>query len=195
MLAFAPITTLERINDPTWNRPGRQLFDPGALTLTPGHTTADVLVDHDHTRVIGTVHTLTRVEDIDGPWLCGIATIHDRPDWLKRDTPVSVGYKPAGTSHDLFGRGIEVVRRGLLTELSVLPPWSSGPAEPRAKVLTLHPTETAREPKVIRRARREPDYELDELRRRLDWHEAHGTGATFEQVVESMKRELRGLAR
>jgi hypothetical protein len=37
--------------------------------------------------------------------------------------------------------GCEILRRGLLTEVSVLSPGCE-PAEPLARVLTLHPTET-----------------------------------------------------
>ena len=103
MLAFAPITTLKRVNDEAFKQPGRQLYDAGALTFIPGQTTAPLLVDHDHDRIIGTVHTLSRFDDIDGPWLCALAEVHDCPGWLKRHTPVSVAYKPAGTSRDFFG--------------------------------------------------------------------------------------------
>ena len=36
----------------------------------------------------------------------------------------------------------------------------------------------------------EEDEELVEFRRRLDWHEKHGTGATFEMIREAMLAEL-----
>ncbi len=113
----------------------------GALALLPGKTEVPLLVDHNDDRRIGTVHTLTRFEDTDGPWLACIAEIEDVPCWLrKNETKVSFSYKPAATSHDVFG--CEISRRGYITEVSVLSP-ATVPAEPLAKVLTLHPTEQA----------------------------------------------------
>src|SRR5262245_37476421 len=95
LIAFAPLTTLERVNDPAWKH-GRTMYDPGALTLLPGQA-APVLVNHNHDRVLGTVTSIVRHEQADGPWLCAIATIHDRPCWLEKHTRASFGYKPAGT--------------------------------------------------------------------------------------------------
>lgn len=91
--------------------------------------------------MIGRVRELARFEDVDGPWLACIADIDDRPGWLERNNPVSFSYKPAGTSH-VFG--VEVLRRGLITEVLVLSPASSGPAEPGARLLTLRPSEEPR---------------------------------------------------
>ena len=69
LIKIAPITTLERINDPKWARPGRSLYDHGALTFFPGKSSAPLLVNHDETpgREIGVVRELTRFEDTDGP--------------------------------------------------------------------------------------------------------------------------------
>ena len=145
LIRFAPLTTLERVNDERWKRPGRTMYDSGALTLMPGKTEVPLLINHDDDRVIGTVHTITRFEDTDGPWLACIAEIHDLPCWLTRgDTKASFSYVPLG-SNDVFG--CEIARRGIIKEVSVLSP-SVEPAEPLAKVLTLHPTE----PKASTRA-------------------------------------------
>ncbi|MGH3079405.1 MAG: hypothetical protein ACRDPZ_14650 [Gaiellaceae bacterium] len=120
-IRFAPLTTLERVNDPAWKRRGRTMYDHGALTLAPGRTSAPLLVDHG--RRIGTVHTLTRYEDTDDPWLACIAEIADLPGWLRKyDTKASFAYKPAGTSHDVFGCGISAPwadQRGIAVE-----PWA-----------------------------------------------------------------------
>ena len=43
-----------------------------------------LLVNHDENREIGLVRELMRFEDTDGPWLVAVATLTDRPDWLKR---------------------------------------------------------------------------------------------------------------
>ena len=51
-------------------------------------------------------------------------------------------------------------------------------------------TVKARPAPVIRRIHRE-DEEVAELRRRLDWHETHRTGASFEAILEGMQHELK----
>jgi hypothetical protein len=76
--------------------------------------------------------------------LSALATIYDRPAWLKKyDTKVSFKYTPAGTSNDVFG--CQIVRRGLIREVSVLSPGVE-PAEPGAKVLTISRDEAAVNP-------------------------------------------------
>jgi hypothetical protein len=140
LIRFAPLTTLERVNDERWKRPGRTMYDHGALTFAPGKSSVPLLVDHAKEREIGVVHTLTRYEDTDGPWLAAIAEITELPCWLRKyESKASFGYLPAGTSNDVFG--CEIARRGLVTEVSVLSPGCK-PAEPLAQVLTLNPTET-----------------------------------------------------
>ncbi len=138
LIRFAPLTTLQRVNDPVWKRPGRTMYDSGALTFHPGKTSAKLLVNHDDDHEIGVVHTLTRWEDTDGPWLAAIAEITDRPEWLERGTRASFGYGPIHTAPDVFG--CEILRRGIVNEVSVLSPGRE-PAEPLACVLALHPTE------------------------------------------------------
>ena len=190
LIKFAPLTTLERVNDPRWSRPGRTMYDAGALTLLPGRPSVPVLVNHDKTRVIGAVTSLTRFEDVDGPWLAALAQITDRPPWLERGCRCSFGYGPAGTGQ--FA-GCEILRRGVVTEVSVLSPGVE-PAEPLAQVLTIHPTETPKPaPTVIHRslapaARRiTPEDEVAEFVRRLDWY---GPDVPAELIREHMEREL-----
>ena len=82
-------------------------------------TTVPLLVNHDETRVIGIVRELTRFEDTDGPWLVALATVTDRPAWLKRGTRASFGYKcgrtqqlrPRRSPQGLGDRGLGVDRR------------------------------------------------------------------------------------
>jgi hypothetical protein len=147
LIKFAPLTTLERVNDPRWARPGRTMYDPGSLTFSPGKSSAPLLVDHCDTREVGVVRELTRFEDTDGPWLAVVATVTDRPEWLKRGVRASFSYQPARTSHDVFG--CEILRRGLITEVSVPSP-DREPVEPLAQVLTFHPIEKPK-PTVTRR--------------------------------------------
>ena len=116
MIRFAPLTTLDRINDERWAKP-RTLYDSGGLTLFP-KTTVRLTVDHHDDQVIGTVREIFRHEDTDGPWLACIATITDRPNWLKPNNPVSFSFISASINRDAFG--CEILRRGLISEVSVL---------------------------------------------------------------------------
>jgi hypothetical protein len=93
LLKVAPILTLERYNDPRWNRPGRSMYEPGSLRFAPAVSSVPLLVDHRDDREVGVVHELFRAEWVDGPWVCARATVSDPPAWLKKyDTKVSVGF-------------------------------------------------------------------------------------------------------
>ena len=119
-----------------WAKPGRTLYDHASLSFFPGKTSVPLLVNHDENREIGLVRELMRFEDTDGPWLVAVATLTDRPDWLKRGVRASFGFKLARYSsfdHD-------VLRKGYLTEVSVLTAGHE-PLEPGARVLTLHRSE------------------------------------------------------
>ncbi len=196
VIRFAPLTTLERVNDPDWKRPGRTMYDFGSLTLMPDHDTCPLIVDHNHEREVGVVTSLMRWDDETGPWLAALATVTDPPVWLKRDeTKASFGFKPAGTSRDVFD--CEILRRGLVTEVSILSP-SVKPAEPLAKVLSLRRSAAAvvtsdrvaaaGNTHVYRReiAKDRDAREMDELRRRCDaggWH-------NFEAILKAYMIEL-----
>ena len=117
MIRVAPISTLERLGDPRWTRPGRSLYDAGALTFFPGKTSVPLLVNHDESREIGQVRELMNFEDVDGPWLVAVANVIDRPEWLKRGTRASFGFKLGRFS--TFDRS-DVIRRGYIVEVSVL---------------------------------------------------------------------------
>ena len=54
-IMFAPLHTLERHNDPAWNREGRSLYEQKAFRFRPGVTEISLLVDHDRERQVGTV--------------------------------------------------------------------------------------------------------------------------------------------
>ena len=43
LIRFAPLTTLERVNNPAYQEPGRTLYDTGALTLTIVSAVATVM--------------------------------------------------------------------------------------------------------------------------------------------------------
>jgi hypothetical protein len=135
LILFAPLTTLERVNDPHWVNRGRTMYDPGALRFLPPKASAPLLIDHDTERQIGFVSELTRVDWTSGPWLAGLATITDAPGWLKQGTRASFEYKPIQRTD---WRGCDILRHGFVTEISVLSP-SVKPAEPLAQVLTFGP--------------------------------------------------------
>src|SRR5690349_2876843 len=84
LIRFVPLTTLERVNDPAWKAEGRTLYDSSSLTFAPGQTTCPLIIDHDDAKQIGVVRSIDRFEDTDGPWLTAVATIYDRPAWLRK---------------------------------------------------------------------------------------------------------------
>ena len=46
LIRFAPLTTLQRVNDERWAAP-RTLYDSGSLKFLPGQETVPLLVNHD----------------------------------------------------------------------------------------------------------------------------------------------------
>ena len=172
LIRFAPLVTVDRINDPKWRRPGRTLYDHGALTMLPGRTSVPLIVDHDEKRVVGSVRSFSRQDDTDGPWLVAHATVDRCPAWLRKyDTKASFEYIGARQTQDF---GCEITRHGWVTEVSLLSPGAI-PAEPLAKVVGLWSTEasprkaTALQPEIRRsRSDDEGDREMAEFRRRCD---------------------------
>ncbi len=131
-IRFAPVLTLDRLNDGV--RPGRKLYERGGLRFLPGRSQVPLLVNHDDDREIGFVHDLAVWEDTDGPWFVARATVTDPPAWLKRGVKASFGFSPLGRSETMRElHGVDVVRRGLVNEVSVL--VGEQPAEPLAQVL------------------------------------------------------------
>ena len=63
-IMFAPLHSLERHNDPKWNREGRTLYEARAIRMRPGVTEIPVLVDHRVDRQVGTVDMIYRL-----PWI------------------------------------------------------------------------------------------------------------------------------
>lgn len=197
-IQFAPLATLERMNDPAWNRDGRTLYDTGSLDLLPSKTQVPLLVDHDKNRQVGIVKRLYRIEEPDGPWLCASCHVTSPPGWLTRDTAASFEFLPVHRSSFIQPGDADHIRKGWITEVSILSPGTA-PAEPRAKVTLLEPskptkpaaavasTSVHRTPVPARKAA-----ETDELNRRLEFLEAHGIAYRFEDVLENLKAELGG---
>lgn len=151
VVKFAPISTLDRLNDPAWTRPGRTLYDRSALRMLPGRETVPLVVDHD--REIGTVNALYVTEWHDGPWLVASATVAEAPPWLARGTKASFEYSVIHR-RDLtpLGSDADVVASGILNEVSVLSPGVR-PAEPCAEVLLFERAELAK-PSAVRPSNR-----------------------------------------
>jgi hypothetical protein len=141
IIKFAPIFTVERFNDPAWNRPGRQLYESGAFRFLPSEDTVPLVVNHDDSREIGTVHEVFKLDWIDGPWICARATVNDPPSWLKRGTRSSFSFITLHlTEFNIRGTQAEVVAKGIVREVSVLSP-TTNPAEPCAEVWSYRPAE------------------------------------------------------
>jgi hypothetical protein len=130
LVKLAPIVDTEAVRNPASIRPGRTLYQRGALELLPG---AKVLIDHDHGRVIGRVRELSELRDTDGPWLAALCDLSHPPVWIERGTRAS--FEVAPLLDQQLGQGRRVCR-GLLTEVSILPA-NVEPAEPRASVVTI----------------------------------------------------------
>ena len=118
-------------------------------------------------------------------------------DLLKVGTPVSIGCRSLAHDKSLAERKVKRHTVAKLDELSILGPGEH-PAYAGAQVTEILEPSAKRAPAparpapVIRRSRRDLylEAEVEELRRRLDWHEKHNTGATFEQIIDAMQREL-----
>jgi hypothetical protein len=200
LIKFAPLHTLERRNDPRWTRPGRTLYEPGALKFLPSVSEIPLLVDHDYSRRVGTVHELFRMEWIDGPWICARATVDDPPAWLrKHDTKASFEHR----TYDRSTFYPDLIRRALVSEVSILSP-SVKPREPLAQVVHLRESVAAPPPIAARpvpmripsrqqeraqNSRRRHEAETAELWRRVD---AAGPNADFEATLVQLQWELRG---
>jgi hypothetical protein len=89
-IKFAPISTLERINDVSRSK-DRILYDRGSLEFFPNRTCVPLLIDHDESQEIGRVNLLLPYEDTDGPWLCASAEVKRKPSWLGSGTGASFG--------------------------------------------------------------------------------------------------------
>jgi hypothetical protein len=100
-------------------------------------------LNHDDDRVIGSIYSVLAYEDTDGPWLAAMATIDEPPEWLrKNDTKASFCFKPLTRSQAF---GCEIVRHGILDEVSVLSP-DRRPQEPLARVVSLREAEPGLNP-------------------------------------------------
>ena len=142
-IQFAPIASLERLNDPAWNRADRTLYDSGSLSFMPGRTEIPLLIDHDVERRVGVVNTLYRIEEPDGQWLSAACRVTAPPGWLTRGTQASFAFLPIQESSFTQPGDADHIRKGWITEVGILSPGTK-PAEPHAKVTLLQP---AKQPK------------------------------------------------
>jgi hypothetical protein len=133
---LAPVLTAERWGYPKWTRPGRTFYWGGALRLLPGKPTP-LVVDHDVSRLIGTVDELFTMDWVDGPWICCRAVVDDPPCWLRKyETKASFArWDVHSTTH---ADGLERVTSALAKEVSLLSP-ATQPAEPLAGNTTMTP--------------------------------------------------------
>jgi hypothetical protein len=141
LIRFAPQTCIERYNDPRWQRP-RGMYDPGSLKMLPSQSSIPLVIDHDVNRVVGSVRSFSRMDDVDGPWYVAHATVDRCPAWLRnRDTKASFEHKNLFVNEDVFG--CKVVRDAIVTEVSILSP-DRRPKEPGARVIGLWEQEAPR---------------------------------------------------
>jgi hypothetical protein len=174
------------------------LFARGALRFKPADVDIPLLCDHDTGQEIGRVRKIDEIKDVDGRWYVALATVTEKPPWLKRGTGASFEYKPLA-SMEL--NGWKLIQRALVTEVTVTSPTHQCLDE-GAKVLLL--SEMKEKPKPVGARKpvpqpvvyRQPSVsarhqaEEAEMRRRLDWLERHTGRYDVEAVVVGMQHEL-----
>jgi hypothetical protein len=182
---------------------GGSMYERGAFRTLDREV--PVVVDHSLDRKLGFVREIAVIDDVDGTWFAGLATLDDAPAWLKPGTRASFEFK---SLHRRELNGWDCVVRAILTEVSVL--HSLKPVEPRAKVLTLHrrkpkSSAAAAKPTPKRQAagaghiQREEvllteDPYMHEVQRRIEWAERRsGRRADMEAILKHMQREEQGL--
>ncbi len=138
LVRLAPVFDTYAALDP--ERPPRDMYQAGSFKPLIGDT-VPLLVNHDDERVIGRALEFYEAECWQGGrWHWARCEITDPPGWLRRDrTGVSFGY------HTLRVQDMGGWRRVLrmaVTEVSLLSP-AVEPAEPRARVVYLAPSETS----------------------------------------------------
>jgi len=144
LITIAPLLDARRFRDPEWERPDRDSYWGGSLTLLRREG-VPLLIDHDDARRIGTVHALYELEVGGSKWVTASATVTDPPAWLRKHTPASFRRHDAYTVESV--KGAQRVGAAFVGEVSVLPPGVE-PAEPLARVITFAP---AKEPKPAAR--------------------------------------------
>ena len=141
---LAPVLTAERWDDPTWTRPGRDLYWSGSLRLLPGKPTP-IVRDHDMDEVLGTVTELATMPFTDGLWIVARGVVDDPPPWLRQyQTKASFGHWTVhATPH---ADGCERVTSVIVKEVSLLRDLE--PAEPLAHVALLQRSTAISTPKT-----------------------------------------------
>lgn len=132
-IAFAPVRTLERANDPAWE--GRTTYYRDSLRFLPNQDTIPLLLDHDPALEVGRVTDVWPMSWEDGEWLCAHATVTD-PACLRAGMGASFGSIHAGTHAD--GQRVSLA---YLKEITVC--MRTRPVEPAARLVTLAPESTA----------------------------------------------------
>ena len=155
ILRCCPILTKEHLLDLGAVR-HHEVFRTGSLTPVRQGVDTDgvdqfkpipICVNHQKNRVIGVVTHLREDDGIttSGPWLYAHARIDTPPEWLSKDTSVSISYKDVRRRAPLPGQEWSIVDQAWLTEISLLSP-SRPPAHPAARVTWIGEPEPRRSP-------------------------------------------------
>ena len=128
-VAFAPVRTLQRMNSPEWQQPGRTTYWPGSIRRLPNRE-VPLLVDHDFQ--IGTVTDIVEMDWPDGRWFCGLAEVTDAR-CLRSGMGASFSFIPTAAYNDELG---DRVLQAFLKEITVC--VATQPVEPSARLVTIH---------------------------------------------------------
>jgi phage head maturation protease len=180
--------------------------------ITPAHKTLPVLLSHDNKKPVGEIQ---RVFSEDGWWWADFTLDPSKTfscvaaDNLRVGSPVSVGYRTLRHDESLAKAGVKWHTSAILDEVSVLnhgehPAYSGAEiafilphkrvprtAKSPPATATPEPRKPARTQIIHRAAVVQPDPDIEELHRRIDWAERRtGRPADVETILTNLRVEL-----
>ena len=177
VVKFAPLLSVERVNDPAWQDAERTMVTQSTFRLPHKKECVPLLADHNPDVELGTVKDWFRLKWIDGEWLAATATLNaPPPPFLQRGARASYGYKALHSRAPVIG-GPEgqVLSSAILTETTVCA--LQVPLEPLAEVLTV--SERKPEP-LADRHQPEPEGEV-----------IYGNGQLIRRYYDNVKITIR----
>jgi hypothetical protein len=109
------------------------LYAREGLRWLPRESDVPLVVDHDKSQEVGRVSSISVIDWMGEKWWAALATVAERPSWLKRGTGASFEYLPL---HKMGLNGWEFVRSAIVREVTVTSP-SYEARDPGAKVLSI----------------------------------------------------------
>ncbi len=134
LIAFARCYDSDLVAGPV--KHSGSLYARDGLRWLPAASDVPLVVDHDPSREIGRVTSISVIHGFGGRWWAALATVTKKPYWLKRGTGASFEFIAL---HRMELNGWDFVRSAIVREVTVTSP-SHEPRDPGAKVLTIGPS-------------------------------------------------------